>query len=661
MGVGFIGSLLAGVVLLVVTNLLVPKLRRFWAEKLNLRMLGLRWFMPLSDTSLDRTFGKKMLECARGGDEILIIGRTLRRITEISDRLLLALQHGLNLKILILDPEAIKSGRVDLFPLQVRHTRTIEQDLDNSMEHFEKLCERAKRDNVSGKIDVRLSSFLVLNSVTSFKSDRQRRLIYDFSLDESRDNKFMQYYECDPADRDQFANRLHAFYEGLFDIGTAYVGYDGRHVTRMTPLVKRRFRNDLSELLEEAIDFEPLRDNAVTNLLWHAYQVLSSAHHNTPPPPPLSVQLELTNRCSSRCSHCKRHTWSDSEEMTTSQLKILIDELYQLRVKSVTVSGGEPTCRSDLEEILSYARSKQIRLGVISNGVEFTEQVAKAIVTNCEWVRISLDASNKDDYGRIRGDASHFESVMKSLNLLREAREESHADCRIGTCYAIQNLNAHDVSSMVDLAGTLPRGDKDNPVTFKFVHGNNGFRCHIEQVQTLYEDVLSQASLQSQELTNLDYLKRFIDKFSSLDDIAAGKPLKSYFTHNTIRCFTPYLFALVDAVGDVYPCCFLYYDNDSDKSSYKEKREAQRLGNVLNHSFSDIWRGDNYNRIRRDLEHIDVQRYEPCGECTRHYQLNIFLTRLMDVLDNASGELDRWPESAFNDVIQEHRPRTVWL
>ena len=55
---------------------------------------------------------------------------------------------------------------------------------------------------------------------------------------------------------------------------------------------------------------------------------------------PLSVQLDLTYRCNERCVHCYLDH-DDHGEMTTPEIRSLLDQLAEAGVFFLTMSGGE--------------------------------------------------------------------------------------------------------------------------------------------------------------------------------------------------------------------------------------------------------------------------------------------------------------------------------
>src|SRR5260370_14556521 len=69
---------------------------------------------------------------------------------------------------------------------------------------------------------------------------------------------------------------------------------------------------------------------------------------------PLSVQLDLTYRCNERCIHCylDHH---DHGEMTTAEIKDLLDQMADAGVFYLTISGGEILMRRGFFRNLEYA------------------------------------------------------------------------------------------------------------------------------------------------------------------------------------------------------------------------------------------------------------------------------------------------------------------
>lgn len=96
---------------------------------------------------------------------------------------------------------------------------------------------------------------------------------------------------------------------------------------------------------------------------------------------PRSVIFEITFRCPHRCAFCYC-PWENTaagayprEELSTQELKDALALLKACGAEQVTFSGGEPTAREDLREILTYTRrTLGLCSGLISNGALIDEE-----------------------------------------------------------------------------------------------------------------------------------------------------------------------------------------------------------------------------------------------------------------------------------------------
>ena len=63
-----------------------------------------------------------------------------------------------------------------------------------------------------------------------------------------------------------------------------------------------------------------------------------------------------TTRCNCRCRHCtpKLYTGGGKTELTSKELIQRYEESYFLQQNSVSVAGGEPFLKEDLEEFILY-------------------------------------------------------------------------------------------------------------------------------------------------------------------------------------------------------------------------------------------------------------------------------------------------------------------
>ena len=103
---------------------------------------------------------------------------------------------------------------------------------------------------------------------------------------------------------------------------------------------------------------------------------------------------ESTIKCNLNCAHCRRIDSDEASErdITTSQAKNLIEQLSELGKSKPTMpvmvfSGGEPLCREDIFDLISYAKTKELIPALATNGTLIDSKTA-GYLTNQE---IGLD------------------------------------------------------------------------------------------------------------------------------------------------------------------------------------------------------------------------------------------------------------------------------
>ena len=103
-----------------------------------------------------------------------------------------------------------------------------------------------------------------------------------------------------------------------------------------------------------------------------------------------SVMLELTYRCSEQCIHCynpgatrnssEKNERGNRTELSIIDYKRIIDELYDLGIYKVCLSGGDPFSKDIVWDIIEYLYEKELAFDIFTNGlaiVDKVEQLAK--------------------------------------------------------------------------------------------------------------------------------------------------------------------------------------------------------------------------------------------------------------------------------------------
>ncbi|UCC32966.1 MAG: radical SAM protein, partial [Candidatus Bathyarchaeota archaeon] len=135
---------------------------------------------------------------------------------------------------------------------------------------------------------------------------------------------------------------------------------------------------------------------------------------------PIRMDLALTFRCQNNCVHCYTGGPRNTPEYTTDQWKEAIDRIHEIGIFLLTFTGGEPTMREDLPELLHYAQEKGIVTGLITNGrrLKDKEYVRKLEDSGLDFVQITLeshDASIHETITAIKGSWQETVEGIKNI------------------------------------------------------------------------------------------------------------------------------------------------------------------------------------------------------------------------------------------------------
>ena len=120
-------------------------------------------------------------------------------------------------------------------------------------------------------------------------------------------------------------------------------------------------------------------------------------------------------RCNQNCLFCyaEHEPMGTRNELTTEQWKAVLDTLRKAGVPMVTFTGGEPTVRDDLAELVDYAKWFVTRVN--TNGVLLTKELCEKLKeASLDSVQVTLYSHDKAVHERLVGSA-HFEDTVRGI------------------------------------------------------------------------------------------------------------------------------------------------------------------------------------------------------------------------------------------------------
>jgi radical SAM protein with 4Fe4S-binding SPASM domain len=130
---------------------------------------------------------------------------------------------------------------------------------------------------------------------------------------------------------------------------------------------------------------------------------------------------ELTMACNMRCLHCGSYAGKPrGDEISQERALRLVDELVELGLRRITLSGGEPLLRPGWDEIGKRLMDQGVKTGMISNGWYIEENINKFTKAG-KWdiVAMSLDGSRKT-HDAFRRTPGSFDSILSSFKALKK-------------------------------------------------------------------------------------------------------------------------------------------------------------------------------------------------------------------------------------------------
>src|SRR3989338_2395803 len=122
--------------------------------------------------------------------------------------------------------------------------------------------------------------------------------------------------------------------------------------------------------------------------------------------PPLALLAEVTYRCPLQCPYCSNPLELEraKRELDTETWLRVLGEAADLGVLQVHFSGGEPTARTDLEQLVAGAARVGLYTNLITSGVLLNEaKIAALAAAGLEHVQLSFQDAEATGGDRIGG------------------------------------------------------------------------------------------------------------------------------------------------------------------------------------------------------------------------------------------------------------------
>lgn len=139
---------------------------------------------------------------------------------------------------------------------------------------------------------------------------------------------------------------------------------------------------------------------------------------------PLSVVWEITYACNQKCRYCiARAGKPDPTELSFEEIDAVLDELIELKVGLINITGGEPLLKKDTTlHIARKASENGIELELLTNGMLVTSEMAEELYeAGVRDAQVSLDCVNPEVHDRQRGVKGAWRKAVQAIEALKMA------------------------------------------------------------------------------------------------------------------------------------------------------------------------------------------------------------------------------------------------
>lgn len=171
---------------------------------------------------------------------------------------------------------------------------------------------------------------------------------------------------------------------------------------------------------------------------------------------PLVVLWELTRACDLVCKHCRALAapFADPRQLSTAACFKVLRQIREFTPDNnlfIVLTGGDPFMRTDLEEIVAYASSLNLRTTLTPSATERVHlcRLARLKTLGLSRVAVSIDGATATTHDGFRGVDGTFE---KSKAILAQCRELGF-ETQINT--TLTRFNLHEFDAIMALCSQL--------------------------------------------------------------------------------------------------------------------------------------------------------------------------------------------------------------
>jgi GTP 3',8-cyclase len=316
---------------------------------------------------------------------------------------------------------------------------------------------------------------------------------------------------------------------------------------------------------------------------------------------PLMAEISLSGGCNHRCRFCAFDYLGFKAAFLEEGLLLKnLAVMAENGVKSIVLAGeGEPLLHKGVANIIRQGKQFGLDFGMSSNGVLFSEKIADECLPSLSWVRYSVNAGTEKTYQAIHGSReADFSTVITNLKKAVEIKRRNQLKVTLG----VQLLLIKENLSEVVLLGKIL---KDIGVDYYTV---KPYSHHPKSINNVGADIDYQAHVDLEEQLNELGSEDFQIYFRKQSMLRREQKKRRYQ-----KCLGLPFWIFIDSRGNVWACSAFLGD------------EQFCYGNLYEHSFQEIWKGEKRSKV---LAYVESMNIDHCRELCRLDEINAYLNQL---------------------------------
>lgn len=308
---------------------------------------------------------------------------------------------------------------------------------------------------------------------------------------------------------------------------------------------------------------------------------------------PAHPAWEVTSACNLSCIHCHATGGRPSpDEMDTQQAKRFIRDLALVdEFRMLVYTGGEPTIRPDIFELLAHSRSLGFRNVIATNAMIIDERMAGELKrTGVVGAAVSLDSADACVHNYVRNHKKAFDGAMRGIRAI------NRAGILLQINVTAMSYNFDHLDELISLSDECGAGIM---LMYQLVPVGRGLDIEDAGLNLGENERLIQFISERQKTARTiiepvagpQYWPYLLEKNGSPGKLKMALAEKLFH-----GCSAGRGFVYIKPNGDVWPCPFVPVD----------------CGNVLNQGFVDIWRN---SLVMNELRNRENLMRGKCGNC----------------------------------------------